>query len=80
MKYPLYKEPMEWAKGVEYLLDSLKDEYEAVEERVEYLFETVEGEKGLECIKPEDYVGLIFWQTERSTGRKYKFTITRESV
>lgn len=84
MKLPIYKQKMEWDRAVDDIVHSLEHDYDAANERIsiEFSEEVNEHDDGTTfTVKPvEEYVGVVFYQFEVATGKKYKFTITREAA
>lgn len=74
-----------YAEQVDELIWSLYHDYDAAEERVSIVFdeksETDDNDVVTYTMKPmEEYIGFVFHQYDVETGKKYKFTITREAV
>jgi hypothetical protein len=81
MKFPLYHEKMEWDRAVDNIVHSLEHDYDAANERISYVFDEVQLDNGMFTMKwAEEYIGVVFYQYEVATGKKYKFTITREAA
>lgn len=84
MKLPIYSEPMAWDRAVDQLVHSIDHDYEAANDRISIVFDEVvtEHDQGTTfTVKPvEEFLGVVFYQYEVATGKKYKFTITREAA
>lgn len=84
MKFPMYSDGTVNTDEIDNLIWSLVHDYDSVDERVAYQFHEIEHIKEgsvMYTIKPtEEAIGIVFHQIEVATGKKFKFTITREAA